>query len=180
MINSWSSYKKYILADAKANGISSKRDYYIKLFYGNIGARVYRYLKTLRKYEYILNTSHTSTLLKYIVRTKLRHLGNRYGITILPNTIGYGLSIPHIEGGIVINCKKMGNNCSIGFGVLVGVKDRLLPTIGNNVKLYAGCKIIGGVTIGDYVEVAPNAVVVKNVPANCIVGGVPAKIIKVK
>lgn len=118
--------------------------------------------------------------MKAIVRMKLRHLGNKYGITILPNTVGYGLSIPHIEGGIVINCRCMGNNCSIGFGVLVGVKGKLLPTIGNNVRLYTGCKIIGGVTIGDNAEVAPNAVVVKDVPENCIVGGVPAKIIKVK
>ncbi|MDO4959230.1 MAG: serine acetyltransferase [Prevotellaceae bacterium] len=179
MISNYSDYKYFIRMDAKANGINSWIDYVIKLLYGNIGACVYRYLKTLRKYEY---SSSKGGVLQYYYRIKLRKLGNKYGITIIPNTVGYGLFIPHIEGGVVLNCRKLGNNCTIGFGVLCGNKGGQdeLPTIGDNVKLYTGCKVIGNVTIGDNAEIAPNAVVVKDVPANAIVAGVPAKIIRIK
>lgn len=56
--------------------------------------------------------------------------------------------------------------------------DNDYPTIGDNVTIYAGAKILGNVTVGDNSIIAANAVVVKDVPANVIVGGVPAKIIK--
>lgn len=179
MITTYSEYKLYTKMDAQANGINSRLDYIVKLVYGNIGALVYRYLKTLRKYEYALNRG---SIFQHWYRIRLRLLGNKYGITIIPNTVGYGLSIPHIEGGIVLNCRKMGNNCMVGFGVLCGNKDNQenIPTIGDNVKLYTGCKVIGNVTIGNNAEVAPNAVVVKDVPENAIVAGIPAKILKIK
>lgn len=93
MINTYSDYKLYTKMDAQANGINSKFDYLVKLVYGNIGALVYRYLKTLRKYEYALNRG---SILLHWYRIRLRLLGNKYGITIIPNTVGYGLSIPHI------------------------------------------------------------------------------------
>lgn len=179
MITKYSDYRFYIKMDAQANGINSRLDYIVKLLYGNIGALVYRYLKALRKYEYALNTG---SVCRHWYRIKLRRLGNKYGITIIPNTVGYGLSIPHIEGGIVLNCRKMGNNCMVGFGVLCGNKENQenIPTIGDNVKLYTGCKVIGNITIGNNAEVAPNAVVVKDVPENAIVGGIPAKILRIK
>lgn len=179
MIKKKSDLNRYIEADAHANGITSRKDYILKLIYGNMGACVFRYLKSLRKYEYALNTN---SKLKIWYRFRLRRLGKKYRISILPNTVGEGLFIPHNEGGIVINCRSMGVNCLVGYAVLVGNKENQnqLATIGNNVKLYTGCKIIGDVTIGNNVEVAPNAVVVKDVPSNAIVGGIPAKIIRIK
>lgn len=54
----------------------------------------------------------------------------------------------------------------------------MIATIGDNVKLSTGSMVIGKVTIGNNCVVAPNAVVTKSEPDNCIVGGVPAKIIK--
>ena len=51
------------------------------------------------------------------------------------------------------------------------------PTIGNNVYLGAGCKVMGGVTIGDNVVVSANSLVIADVPSNCTVLGVPARII---
>lgn len=52
--------------------------------------------------------------------------------------------------------------------------------IGNNVGLTIGCKVIGKVVLGNNVIVAPNSVVIKNIPDNAVVSGVPAKIIKVR
>lgn len=54
------------------------------------------------------------------------------------------------------------------------------PQIGDNCFIGAGAKIFDNICIGDNVTVAQNAVVTKDVPENCIVGGVPAKIIKMK
>lgn len=81
----------------------------------------------------------------------------------------------------MLNVRKVGNYCGFNSGVLLGDngKDKL-PTIGNHVAFAPGAKAFGDISIGDNVFVAPNAVVVKDVPDNCIVGGVPAKILKYK
>lgn len=75
----------------------------------------------------------------------------------------------------------MGNYCGFNAGVLLGDNgDKGVPTVGDYVAFAPGAKAFGGVTIGNNVFVAPNAVVTKDVPDNAIVGGVPAKIIKYK
>lgn len=179
MIQNKKDLKIVLGMDAKANGIVSKKDYYLKLIYGNVGSRAYRYLKALRKYEYSINTN--SLVKKIYYRFKLRYLGNKYSIAIIPNTVGGGLYLPHLEGGVIINCRKMGEWCTANTGVVVGDKGSgNLACIGSHVKLSVGSKVIGRVVIGNNVIVAPNAVVVKDVPENAIVGGVPAKIIKIK
>ena len=172
IIDSKANLTEWLRNDAKANGIDGRIQYYIKLMYGNVGARAYRYLKALRHYEYSLNRNLLS---RYWYRLKLRHLGNKYSIAIIPNTVQSGLHLPHLEGGVIINCKSMGRWCTVNTGVVVGEKNKELATIGSNVNLCVGCKIIGGVTIGENVTVAPNAVVVKDVEDNSIVAGVPAK-----
>lgn len=75
----------------------------------------------------------------------------------------------------------MGCNCIVSGGCVVGNKGSQdnRATIGNHVELTLGCKVIGKVNIGDNVIVAPNSVVIKNVPDNAVVSGVPAKIIKI-
>ena len=84
-----------------------------------------------------------------------------------------------LGGGIIINCKSIGNYCSANAGVVVGNnggQDKI-AIIGDNVSLTVGSKVIGKVKIGNNVIVAPNSVVVKDIPDNCVVSGVPAKII---
>jgi len=54
------------------------------------------------------------------------------------------------------------------------------PVIGNNCVLFSGSKIIGKITIGDNVAVGAGAVVTKDIPGGCVVGGVPAKILSQK
>ncbi|WP_008310301.1 serine O-acetyltransferase [Leptolyngbya sp. PCC 6406] len=63
--------------------------------------------------------------------------------------------------------------------VTLGHKDRSgRPQIGNNVRVTAGAKVLGNIHIGDNVTIGANAVVVKDVPENCVVVGIPARIIK--
>ena len=107
-------------------------------------------------------------------------LSLRYNLHLGINMIGYGFHIAHLTGGGIVNCELMGNYCRMNAGVIIGNKDKEseVATIGNNVKLSAGCKVFGKITIGDNVVVAPNAVVTKNVPENCVVAGIPATIIR--
>lgn len=109
-------------------------------------------------------------------------MGLKYKLNIRPNSCGYGLRIPHLfgGGGVILNIDQAGNYCGFNSGVLVGNKNSEAnrPTLGNHVSFGPGAKAFGKITIGNNVIVAPNAVVVKDVPDNCIVGGVPAKVIK--
>ncbi len=91
--------------------------------------------------------------------------------------IGAGLFIQH--GFSTIIMADIGENCWINQQVTIGYKDKTgRPKIGNNVRISAGAKVLGSICIGDNVTVGANAVVVKNVPDNCVVVGVPAYIMK--
>lgn len=179
MIKTKSELNHYISKDAQANGVTPGLKYIFALFYGNVNACAYRYLKSLRKLEYYQNIG---SILRYWYRFYNRRLGMKYNMAIPINVVGYGLYLPHLEGGIIVNCKSIGCNCKINSGVVIGSKhdNTQLARIGDNVELSVGCKVIGPIKIGNNVLVAPNAVVVKDVPDNAIVGGVPAKIIKMK
>ena len=87
-----------------------------------------------------------------------------------------------IKGGSIINSKaKIGTNLTIYPGTIVGrTGDGGVPTIGDNVFIGGGAKIFGGIKVGNNVTIAANSVVVKDVPDNAVVGGIPAKIIKFK
>ena len=97
---------------------------------------------------------------------------------IWTDSIGPGLFIQH---GVctIIAADSIGENCSINQQVTIGYIDDInSPTIGDNVRITAGAKVLGGVKIGDNVTVGANAVVLKDVPNNCVVVGVPARIIR--
>lgn len=80
--------------------------------------------------------------------------------------------------GIVIGCTCIGDNLTIFQGCTIGaVLGKGAPILGKNVVMYAGAKIVGNVKIGNNVVVGANAVVVKDVPDNAVVVGVPAKIV---
>jgi serine O-acetyltransferase len=90
--------------------------------------------------------------------------------------IGAGLFIQHGFSTIVM--ADIGENCWINQQVTIGYKDKSgRPQLGNNVRVTAGAKVIGNIKVGDNVTVGANAVVVKDVPNNCVVVGVPAYII---
>lgn len=78
----------------------------------------------------------------------------------------------------ILSAKSIGNNFSCMQLTTIGKEKGMNPIIGNNVHLGANVTIIGAVHIGDNVTVGAGSVVVKDVPDNCVVAGVPAKIIK--
>jgi serine O-acetyltransferase len=101
------------------------------------------------------------------------------GISImLYGDIGKGFVI-HNFSCIFILCERMGENCTVNQGVTIGnIRGaKRPPIIGNNVFFGSGCKVLGEITIGDNVVIAANSLVVNDVPENCTVCGVPARIV---
>jgi len=91
-------------------------------------------------------------------------------------------NLPHHLNGIIISHDaKIGKNCTIMQQVTISPgRTGGAATIGDNVLIGAGAKIIGKVTIGDNVKIGANAVVVKDIPANCTAVGVPARVLPPK
>ena len=105
-----------------------------------------------------------------------------FNSSIPPSTkIGRNAKVAYGGIGLVIHGKAViGENCFIGQNITIGGKSKIYkyPKIGNNVYMAAGCRILGNIKIGNNVIIGPNSVVVKDVPDNCIVVGIPAKILK--
>lgn len=92
-------------------------------------------------------------------------------------SIGPGLFIMHGDGTLIA-AAKIGANCWINQQVVMGYTNETdIPTIGNNVTIHAGAKILGKAKVGDNVTIGANSVVIADVPPNVTVMGVPAKII---
>ena len=105
------------------------------------------------------------------------------GIEIHPGaTIGDGLFIDHGAGVVIGETAEVGDNCVIYQGVTLGGtgKDRgkRHPTLGNNVMVGAGAKILGPFRVGDNAKIAANAVVLEEIPPDSTAVGVPAKIVR--
>jgi serine O-acetyltransferase len=93
-------------------------------------------------------------------------------------SIGPGLYIQH-GFATVLAAKSVGRDLWLNQQVTVGWNRRAgPPTIGDNVRISAGAKVCGDIHIGDNVIIGANAVVTKSVPANCVVAGIPARIIR--
>ena len=115
----------------------------------------------------------------YIISWLFPKLDSLY-ITTPRDHIGGGLIIQH-GFSTIISAKHIGENCKIYQQVTIGYNHALeAPIIGNNVEICCGAKIIGGVNIGRDSIIGANAVVIRDVPAYTVAGGVPAKIIKKK
>ena len=107
------------------------------------------------------------------------------GIEIHPGaTIGKGLFIDHGMGVVIGETAVIGDNCTIYQGVTLGgtgtEKGKRHPTLGNNVIVGCGAKILGPFTVGDNSKIAAGAVVLSEVPPNSTCVGVPAKIVKLE
>lgn len=107
------------------------------------------------------------------------------GIEIHPGAkIGKGLFIDHGMGVVIGETAEIGDNVTLYHGVTLGGtgkdKGKRHPTIGNDVIIGSGAKILGPITIGNRVKVGANSVVLKDVPSDCTVVGIPARIVNKK
>ena len=105
------------------------------------------------------------------------------GIEIHPAaTIGKGFMIDHGMGVVIGETAEIGENCTIYQGVTLGGTGKDVgkrhPTLGNNVMVGAGAKVLGPMKVGDNTKIAANAVVLAEIPDNCTAVGIPAKIVK--
>jgi len=119
--------------------------------------------------------------LSILYRVMYRRVRNVYGIE-LPYSVELGRNVVfEHQGAVVIHgCAKIGDGCIIRQGVTIGNRtlDKPLeaPTLGKNVNVGAGAKILGDLTIGDNAVIGANAVVLNDVPAGALAVGVPAVI----
>jgi serine O-acetyltransferase len=97
-------------------------------------------------------------------------------------TIGKGFFIDHAVGVVIGETSIIGDNVSIFQGVTLGgvstSQGKRHPTIGNNVTIGAGAKVLGNITIGDNVKIGAGSVVIRDVPPDSTVVGVPGRVVK--
>ena len=108
---------------------------------------------------------------------------HKTGIEIHPGaTIGQGLVIDHGMGVVIGETTEIGDNCTLYQGVTLGGTGKDVgkrhPTLGNNVLVGAGAKVLGPFKIEDNSKIAANAVVLKEVPENSTAVGIPARVVR--
>ena len=121
--------------------------------------------------------------MKFIARVISQHVRFWTGIEIHPGaTIGKGVFIDHGAGVVIGETAEVGNNVTLYQGVTLGGtgKDagKRHPTIEDNVVIAAGAKVLGPFTVGKGSKIGAGSVVLKPVPENCTVVGVPGRIVK--
>ncbi|WP_319480704.1 serine acetyltransferase [uncultured Draconibacterium sp.] len=179
MIENRAGLKYYLSEDLKRFGEKpSIKDWFLK----NEVWYIYKYQRHLRYVEYYKNTGKSKILFFYHF-LRYKRMCFKLKIDIKPNNMAPGFRIYHLGALIRIkpNC-KIGKNCSLMPGVVIGNKklhsDYSWVNIGDNCYIGLGAKIFGEVTIGDNVVIGANSVVTKNISDNCVVAGIPAKVIK--
>ncbi len=131
-----------------------------------------------RKAHQLLEDGHP--FLARLVSQAARHFT---GIEIHPGAkIGKGLLIDHGMGVVIGETAEIGDNCTIYQGVTLGGTGKDVgkrhPTLGDNVMVGAGAKILGPVKVGSGSKIAANAVVLNAVPENSTAVGIPAKVVR--
>ena len=119
----------------------------------------------------------------FIPRMMTEYAHNKTGIDIHPGaTIGRGLFIDHGHGVVIGETAIVGDNVTLYQGVTLGgtgkESGKRHPTIGDNVMISAGAKILGSIEIGDNCKIGAGSVVLSPVPSNCTVVGIPGRIVK--
>jgi len=148
------------------------------------------------KLEVFLTYAGFHALMAY----RIAHRFHKWGIPIVPRVIsqlarwltgieihpaakiGKGFFIDHGMGVVIGETAEIGDSVTLFQGVTIGgtgkERGKRHPTLGNHVVVGAGAKILGGIKVGDNVKIGANSVVLKSVPANSTVIGVPGRIIK--
>ena len=119
----------------------------------------------------------------FLARWYSQRTVRKTGIEIHPGaTIGKGLFIDHGNGVIIGETTIIGDNVTLYQGVTLGgtgkEQGKRHPTIGNNVMISAGAKVLGSFTVGENSKIGAGSVVLSEVPPNCTVVGVPGRVVK--
>ncbi len=139
---------------------------------GTDGQVLYSLLVTDKAFRSLYLYRQKKRMYRGFVRLLFPPLDSLY---IMTSDIGGGLFIQH-GFSTYIAAESIGENCWINQQVTIGYKDKTrAPVIGNNVTITCGAKVLGPITINDNVVIGANAVVVKDLPANSVWGGVPAR-----
>lgn len=152
---------------------AARSDFEILLTYSGLHAvMIYRLAHRLYVNHYKTSARALSQFGKFLT-----------GIEIHPGAkIGRGLFIDHGSGVVIGETAVIGDNCTLYQGVTLGGtgkgKGKRHPTLGNNVMVGCGAKVLGPFTVGDNAKIAANAVVLEAIPANATAVGVPARVVK--
>jgi serine O-acetyltransferase len=169
--------KSFIVADFRRMSNSNSIATYFKYMLMNSSFKITFWF---RVGSYLKEKRNIVHRLMYVI-VYFIHKHNQYltGIQLAFGTsIGKGLFFPHFSCIVISSSSKIGDNCTIFHGVSLGaIRGKGDPHVGNNVVFATGAKILGNVTIGNDVFVGANSVVVKDIPDNAVVVGIPAKII---
>ena len=178
-IKTFAELRMYIAADmfrymTSTSAKAFLRAWYIAGFRYTFFMRCCRYLSHRRRHRPIF----------WICRIALRHYSVKYGFQIPWQTdIGPGLMSGHY-GSIIINPNsRIGVNCNLSVGVLMGLTHDIerhmfyYPTLGHRVSLANGVKVIGNVHIADGAVVGVGAVVTTDLDENAVAVGIPARVI---
>ena len=143
------------------------------LYSGFHAVLMYRGAHLLQKKGWVIPARAVSQLAKFLT-----------GIEIHPGAeIGRGLFIDHGTGVVIGETAVIGENCTLYQGVTLGGTGKQTgkrhPTLGDNVMVGAGAKILGGFTVGSGSRIAAGAVVLREVPENATAVGVPARVVRV-
>ena len=164
---------KYDVKAVRDRDPAAKSDLEVLLLYSGMHAllahRVAHYLHTKKCY---LGARTVSQVSRFFT-----------GIEIHPGAkIGKGLVIDHGMGVVIGETAEIGDNCTIYQGVTLGGTGKDIgkrhPTLGDNVLVGAGAKVLGPFKIGNNSKIAANAVVLDEIPDNCTAVGIPAKLVR--
>lgn len=133
----------------------------------------------MHRFAHFLHTHN----LKFSARAVSQFAKFTTGIEIHPGAkIGKGLFIDHGAGVVIGETAEIGDNCTIYQGVTLGGTGKETgkrhPTLGDNVMVGAGAKLLGGFTVGSGSKIAAGAVVLGDVPENCTAVGIPAHVVR--
>ena len=122
--------------------------------------------------------------LKFLARAISQRSRRRTGIEIHPGaTIGRRLVIDHGMGIVIGETAEIGDDCLIYHGVSLGGTGKDVgkrhPTIGNNVLIGTGAKVLGPIRVGDNSRIAANSVVLKEIPEDSTAVGIPARVVRI-
>lgn len=173
MINSKEDYFYYLEQDRIALGKNRKKPRFMHDI-------IWKFQILMRKCEYLENCRHDyfGRALAKIYKFRYVALSQKLGFSIGFNTFGPGLSIAHYGMIVVHGNARIGKNCRIHEGVTIGATggNTNAPSIGDNVFIGSGAKILGGISIADNVAIGANAVVVKSISENGTTwAGVPVR-----